>query len=87
MTEQGTLHTKTISPPGCKHLRKEIRIVPGIRKKLMFGRCMLKRDRDVREEIRGAADKLWSCTADNRDCRFFESHQWEACPRYHPIDQ
>ena len=86
MTELGSLHTKTISPPGCKHLRKEIRNVPGIRKKLMFGRCMLKRDREVMEEIRNAAEKIWSNSMDNRDCRFFESHKWEECPKYLPAE-
>jgi hypothetical protein len=87
MTEQGIPNTNTINPPECKHLRKEIRIVPGIRKKLMFGRCMLMRDNGVREEINKAADKVCSGSVNNRDCRFFESHSWKACPRHLPADQ
>ena len=87
MKECGSVHTKTISPPGCKHLRKEIRNVPGIRKKLMFGRCMLKRDEEAREEIRKAASDIWADSIETRDCGFFESGQWDVCPRYTPVDQ
>ena len=84
MTECASVHTKTISPPGCKHLRKEIRCVPGIRKRLMFGRCMLKRDDEAREEIRKAAEKVQADTIETRDCGFFESGAWRDCPRYTP---
>ena len=87
MTECGSVHTKTISPPGCKHLRKEIRNVPGIRKKLMFGRCMLKRDEGVREEIRSAARQMGSDSVDTRDCGFYELRLWDSCPRYSPLEE
>jgi hypothetical protein len=87
MKECASVHTKTISPPGCKHLRREIRNVPGIRKKLMFGRCMLKRDEGVREEIRKAAQQMGADTIGTRDCGFFESGIWDGCPRYSPVDQ
>jgi hypothetical protein len=87
MTECASVHTKTISPPGCRHLRKEIRSVPGIRKKLMFGRCLLKRDAEARDEITRAAREIEADTLDTRDCGFFESCRWEACPRYSPTDR
>jgi hypothetical protein len=75
---------RTGTLPGCRHLRREIRVVPGVSKKLMFGRCMLKRDSEVREEIARAASLLNADTLDTRDCGFFESGSWKSCPRYVP---
>jgi hypothetical protein len=75
------------SVPACRHLRREIRVVPGISKKLMFGRCMLKRDSEAREEIARAAMEQMADTLDTRDCGFFESGSWKSCPRYVPADR
>ena len=69
----------------CSHLREEVRIVPGVRKKLLVGRCLLKaRDSEARAEITRAMQDTWVTDKDHPDCWVFATGSWESCPRYSP---
>ena len=85
MADNASECAQGIKAQECIHLREEIRVVPGVRKKVMVGRCLLKRrDREARAEITKAMQSFWATEKDHPDCWVFATGRWETCPRYAP---